>query len=108
MEGKTMTIALFDASMDDEYPSDSARYIITKLIPEWTDLFLEKNVDYGDDANRNGLIGQFCDLDRKMIKLRRAWMDNKALVGEQPREIAMDLIGHCFLAIKMLDEMEQK
>ena len=68
----------------------------------------QKQQDY--DANDGfpshkllGLRGQFSDIWRKIPKLYKAlWLGQK-LTGEQPREILLDLIGHCLLSIDLLD-----
>jgi len=94
----------FPVEVGDLWPSASAQQIMEQLLPEWRDLFLQKNADYGDSADDLGLAGQYSDIHRKLAKLRRALWDGKKLTGEQPREICMDLIGHLFLTIEMLDK----
>ena len=77
------------------------------IVGEFVELFEQKNKDYGDDnANILGPKGQFADIWRKIGKLKRAMWDGQSLTGEQPEEILMDLIGHCFLTIDMLREGE--
>jgi hypothetical protein len=80
-------------------------YIVECLLPEWRARFAEKNVDYGDDANRLGTKGAFVDIYRKVGKLKRAIWDDQELRGEQPREILLDLVGHCFLTIASMDRV---
>lgn len=79
------------------------RHIVQELLPEWRAQFVEKSNDYGDTANDLGAAGQYADMNRKMGKLKRALWDGETLTGEQPREILMDLIGHCFLTIYYID-----
>ncbi len=79
------------------------QYIMELLVPEWTDAFTNDNKDYGDDENRLGTKGAFVDIYRKTGKLKRAIWDDVPLSGEQPREILLDLIGHCFLTIASID-----
>lgn len=67
-------------------------------------LFLEKSKDYGDESHEfMGAVGQFSDIYRKIIKLKRALVDGVELQGEQPVEILMDLVAHCWLTIAMLE-----
>lgn len=80
-------------------------YIMDRLVPEWSRLFAQKQHDYGENGHEDlGIRAQFVDINRKTHKLRRALWDGVELQGEQPREILMDLIGHCFLTIDLLDE----
>jgi len=85
--------------------------IVTKLVPEWITHQLDKSRDYNsetdgavfENADILGVQGQFADIWRKIWKLKKALWDGSKLTAEQPREILMDLIGHCFLAIDMID-----
>ena len=86
-----------------EQLSPDGQYIMNKLLIEWADMFMLKNLGYGADANRLGVKGAFVDIHRKEGKLKRAIWDGAHLEGEQPREILMDLIGHCFLTITAMD-----
>lgn len=90
---------------DNDDLSIDGRYIMTKLLPEWEERFRAKQRDYGNDANQLGLSGAFVDVWRKAGKLKRALWDGQKLVGEQPREILMDLVGHCFLIIAQMDSI---
>jgi hypothetical protein len=83
------------------------QYILDDLVPEWEVLFARRNADYGDGAAVLGIRGQYSDMNRKMTKLKRSLWDGYQLTGEQPREILMDLIGHCFLTIDMLDTLPE-
>jgi hypothetical protein len=74
------------------------------LLNEFLLLFLKKQRDYGDHADDLGAPGQYAELHRKMGKLKKALWDGQPLVGEPAREVLMDLIGHCFLAIRHLDQ----
>jgi hypothetical protein len=84
--------------------SPDGQHILGVLLPEWEAMFRRKQRDYGGDANRLGVKGAFVDIHRKEGKLKRAIWDGQKLEGEQPREILMDLIGHCFLTITALDQ----
>lgn len=79
------------------------RYITEQLVGEWLEQFIIKSNDYGETSDDLGAAGQFADMNRKWGKLRRALWEGQELVGEQPREILMDMIGHCFLTIHYLD-----
>lgn len=92
--------------LGDMEPNDFV-YILETLIPEWVEKFTEKNKDYGNDANRLGTRGAFVDIYRKVGKLKRAIWDGQELKGEQPREILLDLVGHCFLTIASIDREAQ-
>lgn len=89
-----------------EYPTETAKYICESLYPEWRDLFLEKNAGYGEMHRDEGLglKAQYLDMHRKVGKLRRAWWDGLPIGKETDREVLMDLIGHCFLALSLIDE----
>jgi hypothetical protein len=87
--------------------SPDGEYIVNRLVGEWQDKFIEKQHDYGDDANQLGLAGAFVDIHRKSAKLKRALWDHQVLIGEQPREILLDLIGHCFLTIALIDREDK-
>lgn len=86
-----------------EQMSPDGQYIMERLLIEWADMFMLKNLSYGSDANRLGVKGAFVDIHRKEGKLKRAIWDGQKLEGEQPREILMDMIGHCFLTITAMD-----
>ena len=93
--------------------------IIERLVPEWIAHQKRKAQDYNskksfDDAGISipqvfenadvlGVPGQFSEIWRKIWKLKKGMWDQEPLVGEQPREILLDFIGHCFLAIDMID-----
>jgi hypothetical protein len=93
----------------------AAQRIMTTIVPEWTTQFLDKNSDYNTASSTHGLApviepadvlgvaGQFAEIWRKIWKLKKAMWDGNVLAFEQPREVLLDLIGHCFLAIDMLD-----
>ena len=89
---------------------DARAYIISRLLPEWVDQFLLKAEDYNDNQNENhrvlGVKGQFADIWRKIGKLKKALWHDEPLVGEQPREILMDLVAHCLLTIELMDREE--
>lgn len=86
-----------------EFTTESSKHIFRKFLPVWSDLFLRKNADYGETGDLLGSRGQFADMWRKFGKLKRAMWDGEALTGEQPEEIIMDLIGHCFLSLYYIE-----
>lgn len=83
-------------------------YIKEVLLSQFAHHAAEKAKDYdsGDGQENHrvlGIRGQFADVWRKIGKLKNALWEGRTLIGEQPREILMDLIGHCFLTIAMMD-----
>lgn len=76
--------------------------IVTQHMPQWADLFARKNADYGDGAKVLGVRGQYADINRKMLKLKRALWDGELLEFEGADEVIMDLIGHLFLTLYMI------
>lgn len=88
----------------DELFGPRGHYIITNLVQEWATQFAESNVHYGDDAHGDlGPAAQFVDINRKVRVLRRAFWEGKPTTRESPRQVLLDLIGHCFLAVELLD-----
>ncbi len=87
-----------------KYPSDTARQIMEELLPEWQATFLERNKGYGDMADELGPAAQFVDIHRKVGKLKRALWDEQDIGAEDVREVTLDLIGHCFLLIRTLED----
>jgi hypothetical protein len=93
--------------MTDVIPFTDHQYIQTVLIPE-VKAHMQKGADhYGEDNhNELGLPGQYADMWRKIKPLKRALWDGLTEgMKESPREICLDLIGHCLLSIAMLDKM---
>lgn len=100
-------------SEDEEPPTGAdGRYIRFMLMPEFWEQFARKAADYNDNENENhralGVRGQFADIWRKIGKLKKALWEGRSLAGEQPREILLDLIAHCFLTIAMIDREDPK
>lgn len=77
-----------------------------EVIPRTIEKFKEKRRDYtGSPAFLFlGSKGQFSDINRKFWKLYVAVWEGKKLEGEQPEEIVMDFIGHCWLMLYCLKE----
>lgn len=88
--------------------TNACRYIFgdeiqrSRLV-EWAELFVQKQKDYGDGSDDLGGAGQYAELHRKITKLRRALWEGIELENEPVREVLMDLIGHCFLAMMYVD-----
>ncbi len=78
--------------------------IVTHHLPIWLKQFAKKNEEYQDDAGTAFVLGekgQFSDIYRKVMKLKRAIWDGKHLNTEPVEEILLDFIGHCFLTLEM-------
>lgn len=88
----------------DKTDSTELQAIVRWLMPEWLELFAKKNSDYGaGSAFELGVRGQYSDIHRKMIKLKRAMWDGEELKFEGSEEIIRDLIGHLFLTLHMME-----
>lgn len=82
--------------------------IATRLMPEWLRLFANKNADYGSESAKIlGVRGQYADINRKMLKLKRSLWDGEQLQFEDSDEVIMDLIGHLFLTLHMIRFKEE-
>lgn len=93
-----------DATLEgEEYQTHSAAYIMQTLVSEWRQQFLEKNAAYGEDKDPLGSSAEFVEIWRKARKLRRALWEMEDIGEEDVREVAMDMIGHLFLLIHILD-----
>lgn len=89
-----------------DFPTAQAADIFRRLLPEWADLFLRKNEQYKNVDNKLGAAGVFPDVYRKVGALRgRVWDNEPTPDGaEETREVILDLIGHLFLMLHMLEE----
>lgn len=97
--------------MPDSFLQDlqgDAKKIIDELVPEWGHMFVRKNAGYGEMHQDLGVKAQYVDMHRKVRKLKRALWDLQDIGDESPREVLMDLIGHCFLTIALIDAEEEK
>jgi hypothetical protein len=67
--------------------------------------FAEGYAEYGQGAaDALGLAGQWGDLHRKVMKLKRPfWAGENSLTRENADEILHDIIGHCLLALEMME-----
>lgn len=86
--------------------ADAYRYIMEEVIPRTVEVFHSKSKDYqgGPAFQFLGSKGQFSDINRKFWKLYAAVWEGKDLEGEQPIELLMDIIGHCWLTIYCLEQ----
>jgi hypothetical protein len=84
------------------------------LVQEWIEHFTTKAQDYNsepipgfpegfENADVLGVQGQFAEIWRKIWKLYKGMWKGEQLKGEPTREVLLDMISHCFLAIDMLD-----
>jgi hypothetical protein len=96
----------------EESDSKELRAIALEIMPDWLALFSAKNADYGSgSAFELGIRGQYSDIHRKMIKLKRSMWDGEELGFEDEEEIIQDLIGHLFLTLymkRMANEVERE
>lgn len=81
-------------------------YVNGTIAPRVLENFEAKQRDYsgGPAFLFLGSKGQFSDINRKFWKLYAAVWEGKELEGEQPIEIAEDMIGHLLLMIYTLEE----
>jgi hypothetical protein len=79
-----------------------ARRIVDRHLPRALEHFLQRNAEYGDDAEFElGIKGQYPDISRKVKKLKRRWWeDEEPKAGEESDEtIVMELIGHLLMSL---------
>jgi hypothetical protein len=88
------------------YKTMVAAYVFAELLPEWEKLFETKNAGYGEYDGELGPMGEVVELHRKLGKLKRAFLEKADTSNwdESPREVVLDMIGHCFLLLYVLDE----
>lgn len=93
----------FKAYKDAGSASWTQRFV--NLDGEWWNQFIDAYLEYGDGAaDELGLAGQWGDLFRKVRKLKpELWEGKEHLTRETARQVLMDIIGHAFLAIDMID-----
>ena len=86
---------------------DSRLQTLRALNAEWWADFEAAYIEYGPGAaDETGLAGQWADLFRKVMKLKRFMWSGESpeyLKREGAEEILRDLAGHCFLALEMLE-----
>lgn len=86
--------------------TNQAKRILGDVLPDVMAHFLQRNGEYGEEAHVLGTKGQFADINRKVIKLKRyLWDDVPVPPGAEDIEtIATELIGHLLI---LIDELEQ-
>jgi len=78
--------------------------IVTLLVPEYQQKLERDTAHYGPESHTEfGPKGQVIDLSRKIRVLKRLLWDGVEAKRETPREIVLDLIGHSFLLLELLD-----
>jgi hypothetical protein len=81
-------------------------YILNVLLPEIRKKMIADAAHYGTEGHKGlGLKGQFADMYRKMVPLKRQMWDGIPSTREDTREIVQDMIGHCLLTLALLDEL---
>lgn len=97
-------------------PSSTAASIFSEegALQQTLEHFLGRNQEYGDGSNELGIKGQYADINRKVIKLKRYLWDGEPvkLGAETPEVIAKELVGHLLILIDGLvfgesDELER-
>lgn len=84
-----------------------AKRILQQHLPKAMEHFLARNAEYGEEAHVLGIKGQYADINRKVIKLKRyLWDDVPVQPGAESIEmISQELIGHLLILIDELDKM---
>lgn len=101
-----LTAMLWAGSGGTVYATEQAYDICERLIPEWKALFIQKNAKYRAVGTSLGARGVFPDINRKTGVLKDRIWDGGEVIGEPTREVIMDLVGHLFLMLQMLDAEE--
>lgn len=83
---------------------EATQYMIETLLPELGKKLLIDGRHYGGSNHHIlGTRGQFAEIWRKLGPLKNQMWDGKGSTREDTRTILMDLIGHCLLAVEMID-----
>lgn len=93
-----MTDLIHIREMARRLPSDY-RTMIEEIVPEVLAAFEDGAHDYGDAYSELGVQGQFSDIWRKVIKLKRAVWDGIELEREPIEEVVGDIIRHCIIML---------
>lgn len=93
-----------------ESQTNQARRILGTILPDVMSHFIERNAEYGEESHVLGTKGQFADINRKVIKLKRYLWDGVPVpVGaEDINTIAGELVGHLLILIDELETLEIK
>lgn len=90
-------------ALDSNVKTSMAERLVSGVLQEWLDLFLQKNRKYRAVGDGLGAKGVFPDVWRKVGVLKaRLWEGDDAGSGEPTTEVIDDLIGHLFLMRDML------
>jgi hypothetical protein len=95
-----------DLWLDAAEANPAFKRCTTDIITDVIDRFAIASLDYQDGAQDLGIKGQFADINRKVLKLRKALWDGKPLVGESVQVVLSDLIAHCLLTLDMISTQE--
>jgi len=79
------------------------RVVVNVLVPQWVDLFREKNRKYAKVDQSLGARGVFPDINRKVGVLRQRVWEGEETPGEPTKEVIFDLIGHLFLMAAIME-----
>ena len=83
---------------------DPYDHMLKVILPKCVEHFKRKSSDYGPEGFTDlGIKGQFSDMWRKMVKLKRGLWEGRPLVLEQSDEILMDLFGHLLISLYLLE-----
>lgn len=79
--------------------------VVSIIAPAVLEHFIKRNREYGDSAHVLGTKGQYADINRKVIKLKRYLWDDVPVPdgGESIETIATELIGHLLILIDELN-----
>ena len=80
-------------------------YMLEVILPQCVEQFRYKSADYGPEAFMDlGYKGQFSDMWRKMLKLKRVMWNGVPLEFEQADEILKDLFGHILISLYLMED----
>lgn len=84
--------------------TELAKRILSQHLPVAMEHFLQRNAEYGEESHVLGIKGQYADINRKVIKLKRYLWDDVAVPegAESIETIAGELIGHLLILIDEL------
>lgn len=107
VEGRRAQRPFNKYSVDYGPKTTAGTYIADVLMPEWFRQFIKANNEYGEyEIDAYSKLGEIIELRRKLRKLERAFIDRVDYGNwrETPREVLLDMIGHSFLLLNVLDE----
>ena len=81
---------------------------LIKIASDVNDLVMEKNADYKDSWQKQGITGTLCRISDKLTRIETLADGTQALVAEEKLgQTLMDNIGYSFLALLWLGEHGQ-